>query len=60
MSMVAEGVKTCSVVVDLAKQYNIEMPISTEVYKVVHEGNTGIDAFRGLLRHKIGSEADPG
>lgn len=60
MSMVAEGVKTCSVVMDLAKHYNIEMPISHEVYKVVHEGNTAIDAFRGLLRHKIGSESDPG
>lgn len=60
MSMVAEGVKTCSVVVDLAKEYNIEMPISQEVYRVVHEGNTATEAFRGLLRHRIGSEAEPG
>ena len=60
MSMVAEGVKTCSVVMDLAKQYNIEMPISQEVYRVVHEGNTAMEAFRGLLRHRIGSEAEPG
>ena len=60
MSMVAEGVKTCSVVVELAKQYNIEMPISQEVYRVVHEGQTPGDAFRGLLRMQIGSEAEPG
>ena len=60
MSMVAEGVKTCSVVMDLAKQYNIEMPISQEVYRVVHEGNNPIDAFRGLLKRRIGSEAEPG
>ena len=60
MSMVAEGVKSCSVVMELAKQYHVEMPITTEVYKVVHEGNTAKDAFRGLLRHRIGSESDPG
>lgn len=60
MSMVAEGVKTCGVVMELAKQFDLPMPITTEVYKVLHEGNTVRDAFRGLLRHKIGSEADPG
>ncbi len=60
MSMVAEGVKTCGVVMELAKQYNIEMPISAEVFKVIQEGNTVKDAFKGLLRHRTGSEADPG
>ncbi len=60
MSMVAEGVKTCSVVVDLAKHYNIEMPISQEVFRVVHENNSPMEAFRGLLRRRIGSEAEPG
>jgi len=60
MSMVAEGVKTCGVVVELAKQYGVEMPITREVHKVVHEGGTAKDAFRGLLKGKIGSEADPG
>ena len=60
MSMVAEGVKTTSVVMKLAEKYNVEMPITKEVYKVVHEGSTAREAFRGLLRHKLGSEADPG
>lgn len=60
MSMVAEGVKTCGVVIELAEKYGIEMPISREVYKVVHEGGTVKEAFRGLLRHRIGSEAEPG
>ncbi len=60
MSMVAEGVKSCGVVMELAQQYNIEMPITHEVYKVVNEGNTAKEAFRGLLRHRLGSEADPG
>ena len=60
MSMVAEGVKTCGVVMELAEEYKVEMPITTEVFKVVNEGNTAIDAFRGLLKRKTGTEAEPG
>ncbi|MCL4122624.1 UNVERIFIED_CONTAM: hypothetical protein GTU68_038802 [Idotea baltica] len=60
MSMVAEGVKTCKVVMDLASQHNIDMPITTQVYKVLYEGNSVKDAFKGLLRRKSGSEAEPG
>lgn len=60
MSEVAEGVKTANVVMELAKEYDVAMPIATEVYKVLYEGNTVNDAFRGLLRHKVGSEAEPG
>jgi glycerol-3-phosphate dehydrogenase (NAD(P)+) len=60
MSMVAEGVKTCRVVMDLAQQHHVEMPITQEVYKVLYEGGNAMDAFRGLLRSKSGSEADPG
>jgi glycerol-3-phosphate dehydrogenase (NAD(P)+) len=60
MSMVAEGVKSCSVVMELARQYGVEMPISYEVYRVIHHGSTVKDAFRGLLNMKSGAESDPG
>jgi len=60
MAEVAEGVKTAKVVMELAKKYNINMPIATEVYKVLYEENTARDAFRGLLRMDVGSEAEPG
>jgi len=60
MSMVAEGVKTSGVVLTLAEQYNVEMPITTEVYKVVTGKTTPTEAFRGLLKAKSGSESDPG
>ena len=60
MSMVAEGVKTCGVVAELANIYNIEMPITQEVNKVINEAVTARVAFRGLLSTKTGSEADPG
>ena len=60
MNEVAEGVKTAKVVMELAKDYKIDMPISEEVYKVLYEGNTVNDAFRGLLKREVGSEKEPG
>jgi len=60
MNEVAEGVKTAKVVMELAKDYNVDMPISREVYKVLYEGNSVNDAFRGLLKMSIGSESEAG
>ena len=60
MAEVAEGVKTAKVVMELAKEYKVEMPIAREVYRVLYEGNTANNAFRGLLKHRVGSEAEPG
>ncbi len=60
MHMVAEGVKTCRVVIELAEQYGVEMPIAREVYGVVHEGRTARQAYRGLTRRRPGSESEPG
>ena len=50
MNMVAEGIKTSAVVMELAERHGIELPIAREVFRVVHEGRTPIEAFRGLLR----------
>ena len=60
MTMVAEGVKTCRVVMELADQHAIEMPIAREVYSVVHEGAPAQDAYRGLTRREAGAEHEPG
>ena len=59
MSMVAEGVKTTPVVIELGELHNCDMPIAREVYEIVQGNNTVYDAFRGLLRRETGSEADP-
>jgi len=56
MHMVAEGVKTAAVVMELADEYGIEMPIAEEVYRVVHEGCPAPEAYRGLLRRQVTSE----
>ncbi len=52
MSMVAEGVKTARVVMELADEYGIDMPIAEQVYAVCHEGRPAADAYRGLLRRE--------
>lgn len=60
MNMVAEGVKSSRVVMELAREHDVEMPIAREVYGVCHEGRTPLDAFRGLLRVKPTTEMAAG
>jgi glycerol-3-phosphate dehydrogenase (NAD(P)+) len=61
MHMVAEGVQTCRVVMQLAQRYEVDMPIAREVYAVVHGHSTPGRAYRGLIRRvAAGSEEDPG
>lgn len=60
MNEVAEGVKTTKAVMELAADYNVDMPISREVYKVLYEGNTVYEAFKGLIKLESGSEKEPG
>ena len=56
MHMVAEGVKTTSVVMELAQQYGVDMPIAEEVFGVLTEGRSAIEAYRGLLGRRYGDE----
>ena len=58
--MVAEGVKTSRVVVELAERYGVEVPIAREVYGVIYEKRTAREAYRGLVRRGAGAERDPG
>ncbi len=60
MNQVAEGINSSKIVMDLAAEHGIEMPIAHEVYKACHEGSTARRAFRGLLRTQTQSEAEPG
>ena len=60
MHMVAEGVKTTRVVLELAKHQGIELPIAREVYGVLYEGRSPNQAYRGLVRRRPGDEAEPG
>jgi glycerol-3-phosphate dehydrogenase (NAD(P)+) len=60
MNMVAEGIKTSSVVMELATTLGVEMPIAAEVAAVVKGEHTAVEAFRGLRRLAAGSEHSAG
>ncbi len=47
--MVAEGVETAKSTYALAKRHNIEMPITTQVYKTLFEGKPVKEAVRDLM-----------
>jgi glycerol-3-phosphate dehydrogenase (NAD(P)+) len=49
MQMVAEGVYTTRSVRDRALQMGIEMPITTEVYRVLYEGKDPRTAVNDLM-----------
>lgn len=52
MRMVAEGVKTCLVALELGQEHGVDMPIAEQVVAVCHGGCTAEDAYRGLLRRE--------
>ena len=56
MNMVAEGVKTSRVVMELATEYGVDLPIAESVFAVVHEGVPATEAYRGLLGRNVSSE----
>jgi glycerol-3-phosphate dehydrogenase (NAD(P)+) len=56
MSMVAEGVKTSRVVMELAERHDVDLPIASTVFSVVHEGMPATEAYRGLLGRNVRSE----
>ncbi len=59
MNQVAEGVKSAPVVVELAAEYDIEMPIATQVNRVVVGEITAADAYRELIERARGFESEP-
>jgi len=60
MVMVAEGAKSAPAVIALAEQYQVEMPIARDVYRVVSGETNARGAYRGLLRVAAGAESEPG
>lgn len=58
MNMVAEGVKTSKVVMELADEFDVDMPIAREVHGVCHLGREATDAYAGLLSRRWRGEMD--
>jgi glycerol-3-phosphate dehydrogenase (NAD(P)+) len=49
-NMVAEGVKSSPSVLDLARRYGVEMPITEQIVAVCHEGRPAPDALAALMQ----------
>ena len=50
MDQVAEGVKSAPVIVELAREVGVDMPIADRIRAVVEGECTAKDAYRGLLQ----------
>jgi glycerol-3-phosphate dehydrogenase (NAD(P)+) len=57
-NMVAEGVKSSPGVLDLARRYAVEMPITEQVVAVCHHGSTARDALSELMQRTSKAELD--
>ncbi len=54
--MVAEGVLTTNAAVGLARKMNVEMPITEQMYAILHEGKSPRESMRELMTRRGTSE----
>ncbi len=55
--MVAEGVWTCTAARGLGKKHGVELPITEEVCKILHEGKAPLEGLKSLMTRLPKSEA---
>jgi glycerol-3-phosphate dehydrogenase (NAD(P)+) len=56
LKTVAEGVKTARAAQNLARKYNVEMPIVDEVYQLLYEGKDPKRAVKDLMNRELKGE----
>jgi glycerol-3-phosphate dehydrogenase (NAD(P)+) len=56
MKMVAEGIKTTNAAVDLSRRHSVEMPISEQMFQMLHFGITPREAIRRLMDRSLKEE----
>ena len=52
MSMVAEGVKNCKSVYFYGQSLGVEMPLTSELYKIIYEKSSFKESIKNLLGRK--------
>jgi glycerol-3-phosphate dehydrogenase (NAD(P)+) len=58
MNMVAEGVKSSPSVLDLARRYGVDMPITEQIVAVCHHGLPAREALTSLMQRTRKSEME--
>jgi len=56
MKMVAEGVKTTNAAVELGRRYSVDMPISDQMFQMLHSGIAPRDAIQRLMERSLKGE----
>ena len=56
MNMVAEGIKTTSAAVDLARRHGVEMPISEQMFQMLHFDVSPQEAIQRLMERSLKGE----
>jgi glycerol-3-phosphate dehydrogenase (NAD(P)+) len=56
MKMVAEGIKTTHAAVDLAQRHSVEMPISEQMFQMLHFGIAPREAIQRLMERSLKGE----
>lgn len=56
MKMVAEGIKTTNAAVDLARRYSVEMPITEQMFQMLHFGISPREAIQRLMERSLKGE----
>ncbi|MGB7759732.1 MAG: NAD(P)H-dependent glycerol-3-phosphate dehydrogenase [Bryobacteraceae bacterium] len=56
MKMVAEGIKTTDAAVELARRFNVEMPITGQMYQMLYHGVSPREAIRRLMERSLKGE----
>lgn len=56
MKMIAEGIKTTNATVELARRFGVEMPISAQMYEMLHFGVAPQKAIRSLMERSLKQE----
>ena len=56
MKTVAEGIKTTNAVVDLARQHSVDMPISGQMFEMLHFGVSPREAIQSLMGRSLKGE----
>jgi glycerol-3-phosphate dehydrogenase (NAD(P)+) len=58
MKMVAEGIETSKAATMLARRVGVDMPITTEVYRIIYEGKDPRDAAGELMTRQLRGELE--
>jgi len=56
MKMVAEGIKTTTATVDLARRHRVEMPIAEQMHAMLYQGRPPKEAIRQLMERTLKGE----